>query len=129
MKATVTVYKLMGGMKCPFTASARWEEYCPFPPNDNMWRKMPYNQLAKCAEALALRKAFPAELSALRTDEEMAQAGNEPQVSKASALNTRQPKPEAPIVDAVVVESKPEEPKKNQCKRRAPALRAAVTGK
>lgn len=87
-KATVTVYKIVDGQRCAFTASARWEEYSV--PNE-MWRKMPNNQLAKCAEALALRKAFPAELSALRTDEEMDQADGP---SKAEQVQARvAPKP------------------------------------
>jgi phage recombination protein Bet len=76
IRALVTVYRIAKGIRCPFTASARWEEYCPPPPKDHMWNKMPFTMLAKVAEALALRKAFPAELSGTYTSEEMEQAGS-----------------------------------------------------
>jgi phage recombination protein Bet len=75
-KATVTVYKLVEGTRCAFTASARWEEYHPGDSQGFAWKKMPCVMLGKCAESLALRKAFPAELSGLYTNEEMEQAGS-----------------------------------------------------
>lgn len=74
-KATVTVYKIIQGVRCPFTAAARWSEYCPPTPMDFMWRKMPYLMLGKTAEALALRKAFPNDLSGIHIDEEMDRTG------------------------------------------------------
>ena len=74
--ATVTVYKIVQGHRVPFTASCHWKEYYPGDGNAGfMWRKMPYLMLGKTAEALSLRKAFPAELSGIYTHEEMAQAG------------------------------------------------------
>ena len=76
LKATVTVCKVVQGVVGSFTASARWSEYYP-DKNAFMWDKMPHTMLGKCAEALALRKAFPAQLSGLYTGDEMAQAGKD----------------------------------------------------
>jgi len=70
--ATVTVFRLVHEQRCAFTATARWSEYKP--DQDFMWRKMPHTMLGKCAEALALRKGFPQELSGLYEAAEMDQA-------------------------------------------------------
>jgi|GEM_PF-2411677 len=74
--ATATVHKLMdNGERYAFTATARWSEYYPGERIGYMWHKMPFGQLGKCAEALALRKAFPKQLSGLYAPEEMDQGG------------------------------------------------------
>ena len=71
LSAKVTVYKMVEGQRCPFAATAFMDEYNP---GTLMWQRMGRLMIAKCAEALALRKAFPAELSGLYVDEEMHQA-------------------------------------------------------
>lgn len=58
-------------------ATAFYLEYCQKTREGRptkFWDNMPHSQLAKCAEALALRKAFPAELSGMYTKEEMEQS-------------------------------------------------------
>lgn len=96
-KATVTVWKMVGGQRVAFSSSARWDEYCQTTRDGNpagLWARMPYVMLAKCAESAALRKAFPQELSGLYTREEMEQADNEPtthQPVAAGQSHTEQP--------------------------------------
>jgi phage recombination protein Bet len=73
--ARVTVNRIVAGLIFEFSATARWSEYFPGEQGGHMWRKMPHTMLGKCAESLALRKAFPQELAGLYAREEMEQAG------------------------------------------------------
>lgn len=72
--ATVTVYKIVRGLRVAFTGVAGWDEYHQ---DTYMWKGMAFNQLGKCAEAQALRKAFPEDLGGFYTDDEMEQADRE----------------------------------------------------
>lgn len=59
--------------------TAFWSEYNG---KNNIWRQYSYQMLSKCAECLALRKAFPAQLSGLYGHEEMQQSEIEPNVKQ-----------------------------------------------
>lgn len=76
--ATVTVKKVVQGVICDFTATAKWAEYYPGDKQGHMWTRMPENMLGKCAEAKALRKAFPAVMSGLYVGEEVQQGEASP---------------------------------------------------
>lgn len=104
------------------TQDGKWREvdltayYCEYvalgkngKPN-HMWATKPRIMLAKCAEAMLLRKAFPAELSGVYTQEEMGQADN-------PTVNSHKPQE--------ITEEKPEEPKEKCTVEQAEAFISA----
>lgn len=71
----VTVYRLVGGYRSPFTARELWTENYATAGRDSeapnaMWERRTVGQLVKCAEAQALRKGFP-EVGSQPTAEEL----------------------------------------------------------
>lgn len=74
--ATVSIKKMTDdGVWHEVSATAFFNEYKPSGSN-SFWAKMPRVMLSKVAESLALRKAFPAELSGIYCPEEMDQSQN-----------------------------------------------------
>ena len=59
------------GSQHPFVGVARFADYNA---GQGLWAKMPAAMIAKCSEALALRKAFPADMSGVYSTDEMDQA-------------------------------------------------------
>jgi len=98
ISAEVSVYKRVAGDWWPVTAIAHWDEMAPLvesgdwetnangkrffkgngkwhlDPKKDTWRKMGRLMLAKCAEAAAIRRGWPEDLSAVYADEELDRA-------------------------------------------------------
>ena len=110
--AAAKVSLFIEGYLEPIVGIARYVEYVQTygqggDPNA-MWKKMPAGQLAKCAEALATRKAYPNDLSGVFTDDEMGQADNiGPTTLVASKPSTTRANPQTGEVREQPVERAP----------------------
>jgi phage recombination protein Bet len=92
----------------PITAVAVWDNYVAMVRHKDgslvpgpLWRKMPALMLGKCAEANALRRAFPEETSGLYVAEEMEQASNPSETTRVIVVPDKTP----PVLDAPAQES------------------------
>jgi len=84
----------------PLWAVARFDSYAQRKKEGkltSMWAKMGDLMIAKCAEALALRRAFPNELSGIYTADEMAQAENSNEPKRLTPV----PRPPEPDFDLI----------------------------
>jgi phage recombination protein Bet len=113
--ATVRVYRK--GVDHAIAATAFWDEYVP-QDIDFMWKRMPRVMLAKVAEALALRKAFPYDPenrqgigADVYTADEMAQAGTpeprapQPTLAEKAALQRAAIDDPKRFVDAAIADA------------------------
>lgn len=117
---------LRHGFTAPLYAVAYFEEYVQKKDGrpTSMWASKPLLMLAKCAEALALRKAFPNDLSGIYTAEEM---GTQEEAPERPTISI--PTPDPVVEDAVIVEESTGEILEEQAEELAtdPQLKAIAT--
>ena len=97
-----------------FVGVALFREYAQTKRDGNLmaqWATRPAGMLAKCAEALALRKAFPLDLAGVYTDDEMGQAQRQAAPRSGGLAAALSPdEPEADVETGEIVEELPLEP-------------------
>ena len=70
--ATATVYRIVGGVRCPFTHTAVFAEFYGTAAAYSKAVSMPFQMISKVAEGFALKKGFSDELAGLHIEEEAA---------------------------------------------------------
>lgn len=112
----------------PVAGIARWGAFVQTNANgapNSMWSRMGDHMLAKCAEALALRRAFPAELSGIYTEDEMGQASNEAPVAIAPPQEPRERPSASPQPAPRPPQARPQPPRAAVPPSNAPAAQQA----
>lgn len=109
----ITIYRIVGGHRAAFTAVEYWTENYATAGRDSdapneMWSRRTRGQLAKCAEAQALRKAFP-EVGAMPTADEMeGRVFDVAEVDPAPEFNVAKPRRASEVTKAAL--PTPDEP-------------------
>jgi phage recombination protein Bet len=112
---TVTVYRVIGGNRVAFSHTEFFDEACNTTKDgslNSMWTKRKRGQLSKCAEAGALRKAFPEESGGIisaeeATDDHMKQTTGRVVDETAKLENPYAEPPQATIEDAAPLDPQP----------------------
>ncbi len=114
---TVQRFNPLLGKVCDYVSKERWLENYATAGKDTdapnkMWRKRPYAQLAKCAEAQALRKGFTDVIGSAPTADEM--EGKFIDVDADTGEMTRNQKPTVAMPQAKATVQQHEEPPRDQ---------------
>jgi phage recombination protein Bet len=110
--AQITVFRLVAGQRCAFPGPRVYflEAYSPAKTSDptpnSMWTKRTWGQLEKCAEAAALRRAFPEEAGGQLTAEEVKTFDDDAEPVNVTGTATTAPAGDAPAKRAPVPRKK-----------------------